>query len=114
MPLKTLATATTLALGVDGKDMIVVDPGLAEADKARSIHVLGFTSDEGLLLAECSGSFTVEEWDKILEAGRSVCCQGPDLDADAAMSTGGLESPSIKAFIRSAMEAKVSAGLYWK
>ncbi|KAM4059639.1 3' exoribonuclease family protein [Hirsutella rhossiliensis] len=114
IPLKTIATATTLAMGVDGKDGILVDPSLAEADKARSIHVLGFTSDDELLLAECSGSFTVQEWDKILEAGRSVCCQGPDLGPDTAMAAGGLESQSIKAFIRSTMETKVSTGLYWK
>lgn len=108
IPLKTIATATTLAVGIGGKEGIVVDPGVGEVDKARSIHVLGFTSYHELLLAECSGSFTVEEWDGVLEAGRSVCCDlGPDM-------AGGLQSQSIKAFIRSTMEAKVSAGLYWK
>ncbi|POR31281.1 Exosome complex component rrp46 [Tolypocladium paradoxum] len=115
VPLKAIATATTLAVGVEGSEEdIVVDPGLAEADKAQSMHVLGFTSDDELLLAESAGSFTAEEWDKILQTGQRICCQGHDSGLETAMSGDGLESQSIKAFIRSVMETKTSADLYWK
>lgn len=115
VPLKAIATATTLAVGVEGSDDdIVVDPGMAEADKARSIHVLGFTSDDELLLAESAGSFTAEEWDKILQTGQRICCQDHGSGLDTAMSGDRLESQSIKAFVRSVMETKTSADLYWK
>ncbi|KJZ72663.1 hypothetical protein HIM_08022 [Hirsutella minnesotensis 3608] len=114
VPLKAIATATTLAVGVDGKEGIVVDPSAAEAAKAQSVHVLGFTSDNELLLAECAGTFTPGEWDVVLETGRSVCCQASGSRLDEASSSKALTSPSIKAFIRSILEDKSAADLYWK
>lgn len=114
VPLKSIVTATALAIGPEGgKDDVVVDPGMAEAAKAESIHVLGFTSDDELLLAESAGSFTVADWDRILETGQSICCQARDVGLDTAISDG-LESPNIKSFTRSVMESKTATDLYWK
>ncbi|PNY23712.1 Exosome complex component rrp46 [Tolypocladium capitatum] len=110
-----IATATTLAVGVEGSDDdIVVDPGMAEADKAQSMHVLGFTSDDELLMVESAGSFTAEEWGKILQTGQRICCQDHDSGLDTAMSGDGLQSQSIRAFVRSVIRTKTSADLYWK
>ncbi|KYK55540.1 hypothetical protein DCS_07503 [Drechmeria coniospora] len=112
VPLKAIATATMLAIGDKGS--IMVDPAMEEADKAQSVHVLAFTSADELLLVESSGSFSVEEWNKILQAGQRACCQASDAGGDMVMSGSGAESPSVRAFIRSVMEAKASTDLHWK
>ncbi len=119
IPLKTIATAVTLAIPVvaDGDGSIVVDPSTREADTAKSLHVLGYTADDELLLAESQGVFTVDEWATVLQAGQDVCCQAVRQGLeDTAMTGGGsgLESASIRAFIRSVMETKIAADLSWK
>jgi len=113
VPLKTIATATLLAIPQDSGD-ITVDPTAVEASRAGSVHVLGFTTDEELLLAESEGSFTPEEWSKVLKEGERICCQRRGGE-DTTMGDDGLETTaSIREFIRSVMETKVAADLYWK
>lgn len=95
----------------------MVDPSTREADTARSLHVLGYTSSgDELLLAESQGAFTVDEWEAVLRTGQDVCCRaaqrGPD--EDTAMAGSGLESASIRTFIRSVMETKIAADNSWK
>ena len=87
---------------------------MVQVDNAKSVHVLGFTSDDELLLAESSGSFSTEEWDKVLETGQRVCCQGRNAGLDTAMADDSTESASIRRFIRSVMETKTAADLHWK
>lgn len=111
VPLKTIATATLLAIP-EGSGDIIVDPTAVEASRATSVHVVGFTSDEELLLAESEGAFSPEEWSKVLQAGERICCQ--QNGEDTTMSDSGLKSTSIKEFIRSAMESKVARDLHWK
>ncbi|KAI6780201.1 Exosome complex component-like protein [Emericellopsis cladophorae] len=111
IPLKTIATATVLAIPSES-DQIVVDPSAVQADKAKSLHVLGFTSGEDLLLSESEGAFTPEEWAKVLETGERICCQSAG--EDVAMEGGEAEGTSIRDFIRSVMETKVAKDLQWK
>ncbi|KAK0392484.1 hypothetical protein NLU13_1979 [Sarocladium strictum] len=123
IPLKYIATATVLAIPADvsqgGKaaPVILVDPSPAEADKARSIHALGFTSDDELLLMESEGEFTVEEMKQVLATAERVCGQGAKDAEQRDMTMGGgavAESGGVKAFIRSVMETKTAADLHWK
>lgn len=114
VPLKGIATAITLAIPDGEGSEITVDPTIVEADRAKSVHVLGFTSDNKLLLLESEGAFSVEELNKVLETGQRVCGQRQGSEADTVMGDGGIESRSIKDFIRSAMETKVAADLHWK
>ncbi|KAJ4163326.1 hypothetical protein LMH87_005062 [Akanthomyces muscarius] len=121
IPLKTIATAVTLAIPAadSGSSGIVVDPSTREADTAKSLHVLGYTSGEDeLLLAESQGAFTVDEWETVLRTGQDVCCRAAQWgleEEDTAMTgSGGLESASIRAFIRSVMETKIAADNSWK
>ncbi|KAF7563516.1 hypothetical protein G7046_g635 [Stylonectria norvegica] len=114
IPLKAVAAATLLAIPEgDNKDAIV-DPSAVEADQAASVHVLAFTSQDELLLAESEGSFSADEWSNILKVGQRVCCQHQEAGADTAMAGDNIQSPGIKDFIRSVMESKVAADLYWK
>lgn len=113
IPLKAIASATLIAIPEDGKDLIV-DPTAVESDRAKSVHVLGFTSQDELLLSESEGSFTAEEWTKVLILGQRICCQHQQVDFDIAMSGNNQESESMKDFIRSVMKTKVAEDLYWK
>lgn len=111
VPLKTIATATLLAISEGGG--LIVDPTAVEASRATSVHALGFTSDDELLLVESEGSFSPDEWSKVLREGERICCQQPG--EDTAMDGGSsLESASIKDFIRAVMETKVAGDLHWK
>ncbi|KHN95323.1 Ribosomal protein S5 domain 2-type fold protein [Metarhizium album ARSEF 1941] len=113
VPLKTIATATTLAIPADSGGLIV-DPSTEQSATAKSLHALAFTSHDELLLVESSGSFSFEDWDRVLETGQRICCHNQASDLDAAMSGDGPESQSIKAFIRSVLETKAAADLHWK
>jgi exosome complex component RRP46 len=116
IPLKAIAVATLLAISRDdgGKVDIIVDPSAVEADQAKSVHVLGFSSQDELLMVESEGSFSPQEWKQLLERGQSICCQHQQTGLDTAMADGELEPSSIKDFIRSVMETKVARDLYWK
>ena len=92
-----------------------MDPDAVEVRQASSVHVLGFTPDEELLIVESEGSFSPEEWAKVLGKGQEICCQQQGNDGDTAMGGDGwLESTSIKDFIRSVMETKVASDLQRK
>lgn len=114
IPLKTIATATTLAVAFGDEAEITIGPTAIEATRAKSLHVLGFTSDEELLFAESEGHFSVDEYAKVLEAGERICCKSQEDGGDVAMGDSVLESANIKDFIRSVMATKVAQDLHWK
>lgn len=113
VPLKKVAVATTLAIPATSDDFIV-EPDAEQVGKAKSLHTLSFTSDDELLLAESSGLFSVEEWNKILEAGKRVCCQDEGSGFDTTMGGIDHESTNMKAFIRTVLKTKAAADLHWK
>ncbi|KAF4979014.1 hypothetical protein FZEAL_4689 [Fusarium zealandicum] len=114
IPLKAIGAATVLAIPeAEGQD-IIVDPTAVEADRAKSVHVLGFTSQDELLLSESEGSFSPDEWTKVLQLGQRICCEHQQPGFDTAMSGNDAESKGMRQFIRSVMEAKVAEDLYWK
>ncbi|KAF4342611.1 RRP46-like protein [Fusarium beomiforme] len=109
-----IGAATLLAIPEEeGKD-IIVDPSAIDIDHAKSVHVLGFTSHDELLLSESEGVFTSAEWTKVLQLGQLICCEHQQPGFDTAMSGDDIESKSMRQFIRSVMEAKVTEDLYWK
>jgi exosome complex component RRP46 len=119
LPMKGIATAVTLAIPEEEGQRIIVSPTIKQAQDAKSVHTLGFTSRDELLLSESRGSFTLEEWQEILEVGQRVCCQHQQsgLETDVDMGEAGAEtaaSVSIRDFIRSAMETKTAGDLHWK
>ncbi|KAM0564089.1 hypothetical protein ACHAPJ_000298 [Fusarium lateritium] len=114
VPLKAIGAATLLAIpGEEGRD-IIVDPTAVDIDHAKSVHVLSFTSHDELLLSESEGAFSADEWTKVLQLGQRICCEHQQPGFDTAMSGDDVESKSMRQFIRSVMEAKVTEDLYWK
>lgn len=122
IPLRTTATSTVVAVVAPTagghKSQLVVDPSPREAEKARSLHVFAFTSSDRLLLAESEGPFTMQEWADVHAKAQETCCEptrAPAVMLDHADNDVGTRSdPNIRQFIRSTVEAKVSADLHWK
>ncbi|TDZ31223.1 Exosome complex component RRP46 [Colletotrichum spinosum] len=107
VPLKTIATCTSLAVIGNG-DKIIVDPSPSEADQATSFHVLGFTSQDELLLAESEGGFLTSEWDRVVSAAQQVCAR--HRQGDSTMITDEDESrpTDMRHFMRTVMESRVA------
>ncbi|KEZ44174.1 hypothetical protein SAPIO_CDS3099 [Scedosporium apiospermum] len=117
VPLKGIATAALLIVPGDSNDgKVIVDPTAVQIAHARSVHVLGFTSEGDLLLAESEGQFSLDEWDEVVRAAQKVCLQSPDeMSVDEGESTlAYVKSVDMKQFIRTVMASKVAADLHWK
>ncbi|KAL1843751.1 hypothetical protein VTJ49DRAFT_132 [Mycothermus thermophilus] len=114
VPMRATATVTAIAIS---HDKTIIDPSPRDVETARSVHVLAFTSQDDLLLAESEGDFTVKEWDDVYETAKKICCRpAPDgaamqLDDDESSAAVG---PDLRQFLRSMMESKVAADLHWK
>jgi exosome complex component RRP46 len=86
-----------------------------ELQQADSTHVLAFSSQRELLVAESEGAFTVDEWDLIHDAAERICCGAVDTDANAMRDLDDNDTPvSMKDFITSTLQENVATGLYWK
>ncbi|KAK1599943.1 exosome complex subunit Rrp46 [Colletotrichum navitas] len=107
VPLKAIATCTTLAILEDGSK-IIADPSPLEADQAKSLHVLSFTSQNDLLLAESEGAFTIAEWDKVVSTGLKVCSQHREAELGSGMHEEGQDWTDMRQFIRTVMEARAA------
>ncbi|KAK4231747.1 exosome complex component RRP46 [Podospora fimiseda] len=117
VPMRATATATAVAVVFhDGVKRTVVDPSPREIEIARSVHVLAFTSHDELLLAESEGDFIVKEWDEVYETAKKICCHSAPADdgMQMALDEEAAAGPDMRHFLRSTMESKVAADLYWK
>jgi exosome complex component RRP46 len=112
------STLTSTSLAIVSKDGIratVTSPTAREVEKAESFHVLAFTSQDELILAESEGAFTMKEWDDIYNAAYSQCCVTATTDdADTLMTEGLSAGADLKRFVRSTMEQQIASDLYWK
>lgn len=117
VPMRATATATAVAIvRQDGATKTIVDPSPREIEIARSVHVLAFTSQDELLLAESEGDFSVKEWDGVYETAKRICCRSMSTREGVEMilddeDAGGRD---MRHLLRSAVESKVAADLHWK
>jgi len=96
-------TSVLLAITSEG---IVKSPTLLELQGAASIHVMAFTSQGELLVAESEGIFTMQEWTGIHDVGQRICCDETNgLDEDAGR---------MMKFVKSVLGQKVKQDLQWK
>lgn len=117
IPLKGIATAALVIVPEASSDeKVIVDPTPAQISRARSVHVLAFTSDGDLLMTESEGQFSLAEWNGVLDTARQVCFQSEDeMALDTDDKVGGLaRHADMKQFIRTAMASKVAADLHWR
>jgi exosome complex component RRP46 len=112
MPLSMTLTSVFLAIVSEGSSSsIIPNPTLLQSQSANSVHVLAFSSHGDLLVAESEGSFTMTEWETVHEAGKAICC---DSSADAVMQELNHSSGGMNVFVKSVLEAKLTADLHWK
>ena len=116
VPLRaTAASAAVAVLGGGSDGTIVADPTPRQVETARSVHAFAFTSHDELLLAESEGDFSMQDWDAAHAAAEEICCrpgQKAGVDVDMEDDDGG--NSDMRRFLRSTLEAKVAADLYWR
>lgn len=113
------ATSAFLALTSDGSTRSIIrNPSAIQSESADSVHVLAFTSHGDLLVAESEGSFSLEDWDTVYEAAKTLCCDESKTTLDHSMQDGGDEVDDEKGgmmnFVKSTMQTKVTSDLHWK
>lgn len=106
-------TSVFLALVAEGvSSRVMRNPTLLQSHSASSIHVLAFSSHGDLLVAESEGTFTMDEWQAVYDAGKEICC---DESEDSVMQDEeGNNAGGMNMFVKSALHTKVSADLHWK
>ncbi|KAJ2999072.1 hypothetical protein NUW58_g114 [Xylaria curta] len=116
LPMTATLTSTSLAIvSEDGHRRIIANPTARQVQQSQSFHVLTFTSQNDLILAESEGNFTMKEWDDVYSAARGQCCAATIADdTDTLMSGGPSTDTDLKRFIRSTVEQKTASDLYWK
>ncbi|KAI0539734.1 hypothetical protein GGR58DRAFT_220682 [Xylaria digitata] len=116
LPMTGTLTSTSLAIILeDGSRQVVTNPTARQIEKAQSFHVLAFTSQNELILAESDGAFTMKEWDDVYNTAYSQCCTTTAVgDTDTLMDEGLPIAPDLKHFVRSTIEQKTASDLYWK
>jgi len=117
VPMRATATASCVAIVLQDKTKkMITDPSPREVEIAKSVHVLAFTSQDELLLAESEGDFTVKDWDDVYEVAKTGC-SGLESQAERVemvLDDVDAGKPGMRHFIRAAMEHKVAADLHWK
>ena len=108
-------TSILLALNSNGKSRTVVkNPTPAQFQAADSVHVLAFTSQEELLVAESEGAFTLEDWDEVYETAKALCCDETTTAGDDIMHDEEENKGSLMRFVKSTLEEKVAKDLHWR
>ncbi|KAI0391804.1 hypothetical protein F5Y17DRAFT_478301 [Xylariaceae sp. FL0594] len=116
IPMASTLTSTSLAIvSKDDTREIITNPTARETETAESFHVLAFTSQDKLILAESEGAFTMKQWDDVYNTAFRQCCGTPTTDdADTLMTEGPAAGADLRRFVRSTMEQQTASDLYWK
>jgi exosome complex component RRP46 len=108
----TMASTLIVLKPEKSANRIIHNPTLFEIQEAASVHVMAFSSHRELLVSESEGNFTMDEWDLVYEHAERICCGVQEtVDIDAMRDEGDGE---ILQFVKSAMQEKIAADLYWK
>lgn len=109
IPLSMTYTAAILA--VSSANKITPEPSLDECAKAKSLHVLAFSSKGHLLLNESQGTFDFGTWEQVYDQAISICREKKvaGKDGDVAMDA----SHTLEAFLRETVEEKISQDYAW-
>jgi exosome complex component RRP46 len=107
--------ATTVAvMKVTGE--LRIDPSVKDIKRARSLHVLGFSSVGELELMESEGIFSFEEWENVESLARAACLGGVAEIGDINMQDGEVEAAgkNVMDVLRGAVEVRVMADERWR
>ena len=108
-------TFTSNLVAVDSHGRPNYDPSPASISAAVSLHVLAFSSQGRLLVAESEGSFDLETWQAIVEeGGRKHRDPSGIRDGRDGVSMESDSDPAIETFVRTLVSDKVAADQHWK
>ncbi|KHJ32069.1 putative exosome complex subunit rrp46 [Erysiphe necator] len=86
------------------KSVFQRNPTIAQANMVESLHVMAFTSNGELLLAESEGVFSMTDWNQIYELGRETCCKvNPNGKVEGVVEN-----------IKTSLQSQISVDLRWK
>lgn len=113
--MRRLVVATMVAV-MKGNGEVRVEPSPKDILRARSLHVLGFTSRGEVVLVESEGSFTLEEWENVEALARVACLGGGGGSDDVKMQDSEVDgaAKSLQEAFRDAVEARVMADERWR
>lgn len=109
IPLSMIYTATILA--VDSSNRIISEPSLDDCAKAKSHHVLAFSSKGHLLLNESQGVFDFDTWERVYEQALSICRNSKVAGQDGDVSMEGKHN--LESFVRETVEHKIASDYSW-
>jgi exosome complex component RRP46 len=107
--------ATTVAvMKVTGE--LRIDPSVKDVKRAKSLHVLGFSSVGELELMESEGIFSFEEWENVESLARAACLGGVAETGDTNMQDGEVEAAgkNVMDVLRGAVEVRAMADERWR
>lgn len=104
-------TYTATIIAVDQSNQIIREPILDDCAKAKSLHVLAFSSKGHLLLNESQGSFDFDTWEQVHEQALTICRQKNVVSKDGDITMDAKHS--LDRFIRETVEDKISLDYAW-
>ncbi|KAL8687101.1 MAG: hypothetical protein Q9218_006630 [Villophora microphyllina] len=114
LPLYMTMTSTLVAVSASGE--IVVEPSAEATEDATSLHVLGFSSQGELLVAESEGSFSFESWEQVYDKAQHICRRSNTVNTDRAGDTD-MESSAqgdLEDAFKNTIKAKTAKDQRWK
>lgn len=112
IPLATMITSTTIALDTGGN--IILDPSPLHLQEAASTHVLAFSTNGRLIVAESEGQFDMDSWEIIVQEAHRICGGEINEDSDTDMRTESDNQNRLTSYMKSAVEAEIVASHQWK
>jgi exosome complex component RRP46 len=109
IPLSMTYTSTVLA--VDYSSKIIREPSLDDCAKAKSQHVLAFSSKGHLLLNESQGPFDFDTWHRVYEEALSICRESKAVGQDGDVSMEAKHN--LENFVRETVEHKIASDYSW-
>ncbi|KAL9577565.1 MAG: hypothetical protein Q9212_006284 [Teloschistes hypoglaucus] len=114
LPLYMTLTLTLVAVSDRGE--LIADPSATVTDAATSLHVLGFSSHGGLLVAESEGAFSLDIWEQVHDKAERICRGSSMMEVDRTGDTdmelsgqGDLEDA-----LKETIKAKTARDQRWK
>lgn len=106
-------TLSSTIVAVTSTKNIIQDPFPQQLRKAASVHVLAFSSQRDLLVAESEGVFDVDIWERVFEEGKRICVGDESGEDDSdAMDTGN--NSGLQGVLRDVVGEKVNNDQRWK
>lgn len=106
-------TLSSTIVAVTKINDIIRDPSPQQLQKAASVHVFAFSSQQDLLVSESEGSFDLGVWERAFEEGKRICL-GDESGEDGidTMDTGNMRG--LDGVLRDVVGGKVTKDQKWK